>query len=125
VLLDAPVPSSGLRLRIARPHHDAIVLSVIGDVDAATVTRFEEILLPRLSAAVGLVVVDLSAVDFLGVRGLELLHYAHLRANSRGLSLRVVVATHAVAHALRRVGLDTVLNCRPCVDSALTEYQPH
>ncbi|SDK76502.1 anti-anti-sigma factor [Actinopolyspora mzabensis] len=108
-----------LRLRVTRPGPNAILLTAAGEVDSTTVTRFREVLLPRLSATARLLVVDLGAVEFLSVPGLELLRYAHSQAFNRGMLLRLVVNTHAVRRAMWQTGLDTVLENHPTVASAL------
>ncbi|MGJ7906757.1 STAS domain-containing protein [Actinopolyspora sp. H202] len=111
--------SEKLRLRVTRPGPDAILLTAAGEVDSTTVTRFREVLLPRLSATAQLLVVDLGAVEFLNVSGLELLRYAHSQAFNRGMLLRLVVTTHAVRRAMWQTGLTTVLESHPTVTSAL------
>lgn len=112
--------SSELGLLVTRPRTDATVVTVSGEVDEATVARFEEVLAPRLLAAVRVVVLDLSAVEFLGVSGLQLLSQSHLRARDRGLALRVVATGHEVPRALRVAGLDVVLSCHATVADALS-----
>ncbi|GAB3549809.1 anti-anti-sigma factor [Actinopolyspora lacussalsi] len=111
--------SERLRLRIARPGPNTILLTAVGEVDSTTVTRFRDVLLPRLSATARLLVIDLGAVEFLNVSGLELLRYAHSQASNRGMLLRLVVNTHAVRRAVWQAGLDTVVERHPTVTSAL------
>ncbi|MFR9731512.1 STAS domain-containing protein [Saccharopolyspora sp. MS10] len=108
----------GVRQRVSRPNPDTIVLTVAGDIDAGTVGDFEEVLLPRLSATARLVVVDLSAVGFLGLAGLEVLRHAQLRAVSTGSRLRLVVGGHAVPHVLDRTGVGAELSCHPTLYAA-------
>lgn len=73
-----------LRARVSRPHSDALVIMVDGDLDAATVDYLQLVLWPRLSATVDTLLVALTGVGFLGVSGLQLLSCAHLRAQTRG-----------------------------------------
>ncbi|SFT34467.1 anti-anti-sigma factor [Actinopolyspora lacussalsi subsp. righensis] len=111
--------SERLRLRIARPGPNIILLTAAGEVDSTTVTRFRDVLLPRLSATARLLVIDLGAVEFLNVSSLELLRYAHAQAFNRGMLLRLVVNTHAVRRAVWQAGLDAVVERHPTVTSAL------
>ncbi|MBB5158647.1 STAS domain-containing protein [Saccharopolyspora phatthalungensis] len=104
-------PGKALRVRVSYPNSESIVVAAFGEIDAATVARYEEALLPRLSAAVRLVVVDLKQVHFLGVPGLELLHRARLLAEAQGVVLRLVADTGEVLRALDVAGLASQLDC--------------
>ncbi|QUH00660.1 STAS domain-containing protein [Saccharopolyspora erythraea] len=108
-----------LRVRISHPRPDAIVVTLVGEVDGATVERFEDALLPRLSAGVRLIVVDLVAVGFLGVAGLALLDYTCHRARAGEFAVRVVVRDREIKHALHKAWLDESIDCYPSVQAAL------
>lgn len=108
-----------LRVRISSPRPDAIVVTLVGEVDGATVERFEDALLPRLSAEVRLIVVDLVAVDFLGVAGLALLDYTYHRAQAGEFAMRLVVCDREIKHALHMAWLDESIDCYPSVQAAL------
>lgn len=106
-------------LDVTYPHSSAVVVKVAGEVDAATVERFDEALWPRLGAAVRVVTVDLSELEFLGVTGTQLLKQAHLRAQARGIALRIVATQHEVLRALRAGELEGL--CRSDLAAALDE----
>lgn len=108
-----------LRARVRRPHQNALVVAVEGDVDAATVQHMREVLWPRLSATVEALVVELTEVGFLGVAGLQLLHQAHLWADERGLALGLVLAGGEPARAVHMAGLGVELPCFATTKHAL------
>ena len=116
-------PSAGqLRARVSRPHRDALVVTVEGEVDAATVGQLHEVLWPRLSAAVATVVVQLTEVGFLGVAGLALLHQAQLRAQAQGLALGLVPGDGEAARAVHMCELDQQLPCFATTEQALHRF---
>lgn len=108
-----------LRARVHRPHQNALVVAVQGDVDAATVQYLREVLWPRLSATVEALVVELTEVGFLGVTGLQLLHQAHLWVDERGVALGLVLAGGEPARAVHMAGLDVDLPCFATTEDAL------
>ena len=114
-----PVHGAQLRVRVDYPNSDAVVLTVDGEVDAATIDHLERIFWPRLSAQVTTIVVDLTGVEFLGVPGLHLLHQAHLRTQTSSTALRVVANDHETLHHLHVAGLDLELDWYPTVQAAL------
>ena len=85
------------------------VLTLVGDIDAATVGTLDEAL-----ATGDRLVVDLSRVAFLSCAGVRSL----LAANAR-TELAVVLGGHAVARSLEATGADLVLEIHPRVGSAL------
>ena len=111
--------SSQLRARVSRPHQDALVVAVDGDIDAATIEYLQQVLWPRLSAAVGTVVVELTGVGFLGVAGLQLLHHAHLWAQQRGIAVGLVLGGGEAARAVHVAGLNQDVPCFPAAEHAL------
>lgn len=108
-----------LRAQVSRPHQDALVVTVSGDVDAATIEHLQEVLWPRLSATVHTLVVDLTEVGFLGMAGLDLLHQARLWAHARGLALGLVLAGGEAERAVHMARLDKVLPCFPTTEHAV------
>lgn len=116
------VPAAEQILSIShRRAGEAIVVTVVGEVDVLTA--------PRLLAAVsdaleragrGPVVVDLSEVSLLGSAGLAALVEAALAAERRQEPLRVVVDhTRPVIRPLEATGLDQVLRLYHSVSDAL------
>ena len=115
----AAASEAPVHLRVSQPRHEAVVLTVGGQLDAAGLPHLSEVLWPRLMSASGTLVVDLSAVEFLGVDALELLNQAHLRAAAGGLAVLVVATGHEARHALHMAGLDAL--CRDSLTEALSD----
>ncbi len=90
-----------------RPRDGVIVMSVAGALDMVTVTRFSRLLLDRLSSTVHVVVLDLSAVSFLGVDAIKVLAQADLRAQIEGKRLSLVTGVRAVDRPLEVLGMST------------------
>ena len=85
------------------------VVTLVGDIDAATVETFDEAL-----ATGERLVVDLTRVAFLSCAGVRSL----LEANAR-TELAVVLGGHAVTRSLEATGADLVLKIHPGVGAAL------
>ncbi|MBV8996353.1 MAG: anti-sigma factor antagonist [Pseudonocardiales bacterium] len=101
----------------------AIVVFADGDVDVLTVGRLRTAVDAALKDAAGRpVVVDLTAVTFLGSHGLAALAEAASKAERRREPLRVVVdQTRAVIRPLQITGLDEVLALYYSVEEALPQ----
>ncbi|WP_158628599.1 STAS domain-containing protein [Saccharopolyspora rhizosphaerae] len=110
---------SGLQLRVDYPVPGVTAITIAGVIDEATLPRLAELVRPRLTGVIGAIVLDLSAVTFISVSGLELLKRTSMDASSRGISLRLVATTHAVLRAFRIAGLDR-LECHSDVADALS-----
>ena len=87
------------------------VVTLVGDIDAATVEILDEAL-----AAGERLVVDLTRVAFLSCAGVRSL----LEANTRA-ELAVVPGGHAVTRSLEATGADVLLEIHPRVGAALAE----
>jgi anti-sigma B factor antagonist len=104
---------------------DAVVLAVRGEVDGLTAPRLRDAIraaFPRLDGRV--LVVDLTAVDFLGSPGLHALTASAREAAGRGghRPLRIVVdPTGPVVRPIEQSGLDGVLALYPDVAEALRD----
>ncbi|NBH09174.1 STAS domain-containing protein [Amycolatopsis sp. SID8362] len=85
------------------------VITLVGDIDAATVGTLDEAL-----ATGDRIVADLTRVAFLSCAGVRSL----LEANDR-TGLALVVSGHAVTRSLEATGADLVLNVHPRVGAAL------
>lgn len=57
---------SRLALQVWRPTSTAVLVHVAGDLDASSAPRLHELLAPRLASTVETLVLDLSALEFLG-----------------------------------------------------------
>jgi len=90
------------------------VLTLVGDIDAATVGTLDEAL-----ATGGPLIVDLTRVAFLSCAGVRSL----LRADAR-TELAVVLGGHAVTRSLEATGADLVLKIHPAVGAALVGLTP-
>lgn len=117
-------PSRPLRLSVEwLPAARTAVISVHGEVDLLTAPQLAELVHDRLRGTVRLLVVDLSAVGFLGSAGLEVLVHAHLDATHRGITLAIVTGTsRPVLRALTAVGLDHRLPLCTDVEDALARH---
>ncbi|HEX6342227.1 STAS domain-containing protein [Umezawaea sp.] len=92
--------------------NQAIVLVVEGEIDLNTAPILRRALESAAVPSPALMVVDLSAVNFLACAGLAELVAAHRRAGGR-TRLRVVASGRAVLRVLELGGLDKRLNvCR-------------
>lgn len=120
---DRPGPLGGdsLGLQVQRPHSDALVVIASGEIEEATVARMEEMLFSRLEAAVRMVVLDLTGVEFLGVAALQLLGEAGARARERGVELALVATDHEVLRALHTAELHEALPVRASARAALSK----
>ncbi|WIX75557.1 STAS domain-containing protein [Amycolatopsis carbonis] len=78
-----------LRLSVERPDRDLVMVRVAGDLDAVSAPRLRELLDARLRSAVRAVLLDISAVTFLGTAGLRALERAHLLASELGVRFTV------------------------------------
>jgi anti-anti-sigma factor len=112
-----------LRLTLTRPTPTSTVVTVDGELDLSTAPRLAEVLSARLESAVGNVVVDLSAVTFLGAAGMDVLAQAHFRAKVTGRAVRLVTGSHCVDRALHVTGLDRKLPCYADLDTALASSE--
>jgi anti-sigma B factor antagonist len=121
-LSDEPEAEQLLRIE-ARHESAAIVVCADGEVDVLTVGRLRAAVNEALREAAGRpVVVDLTAVTFLGSHGLAALVEAASQAERRSEPLRVVVdETRAVTRPLQITGLDEVLALYYSVEEALPQ----
>jgi anti-anti-sigma factor len=100
---------SGLTVTTTERPGGIAVLTLVGDIDAATVGVLDEAL-----ATGERLVVDLTRVAFLSCAGVRSL----LQANAR-TELAVVLGGHAVTRSLEATGADSQLKIHPRVGAAL------
>lgn len=96
----------------------ATVLHVAGEVDTLTAPLLTEQLEQRLSSG-SLLVLDLSAVTFLGSAGLAALVAAKDQAQQQGRGLRLVCGSRIVTRALEATGLLSLFDVAGGVPEAL------
>jgi anti-anti-sigma factor len=102
------------------------VVTASGEIDLVSGPRLRALLdevlddLEPRTADLTCVVLDLTAVSFIGSAGLGVLVDAHERATQRGIALKVVIGGPAspVARALQAAGIDEHLDVHPSVASA-------
>lgn len=120
-LAEAPAVSSGagidLQVDYSRP--GVAVITIAGVVDDASLPRLAELLQQRLASLIDVLVMDLSAVAFISVSGLELLRNTLKHADARGIAPQLVASTHVVRHALRTAGLHETPECHGSLTEAL------
>ncbi|HZS20133.1 MAG TPA: anti-sigma factor antagonist [Pseudonocardiaceae bacterium] len=119
---DGPAAERLLHISVRR-EPAAIVVFANGEVDILTAGRLRAAVDEALREAAGRpVVVDLTAVTFLGSHGLAALADAATAAQQRREQLRVVVdETHAVIRPLQITGLNEVLALYYSVEEALPQ----
>jgi anti-sigma B factor antagonist len=97
----------------------ALVLQVSGELDLFTVPRFRSALDHYLDVAGDPVVLDLTAVTFLGAAGLQVFLSTEMALAGQGRRLRVVGSSPVVLRPIRATGLDRVLEVADTVAAAL------
>lgn len=113
-------------LRIRRERRgDVIVVSMSGDVDAATAPVVREQLAAAFAEAAAdgkvPVVADLTAVDFFASAGMALLVEYHQLGVRQGTPLRVVAPARSPLRALRAATLDRLLRLYPSLPEAIAD----
>jgi anti-anti-sigma factor len=114
---DAP----GLRIEFSRPARDVVLARLAGAVDLASVeTLRADVDSCFASPQWTVLVVDLSDLEFLGVRGMIVLREAAAAAERAGTALRVV-ACGAALRALTISGLAEALSLYPSAAEACAQ----
>ena len=120
------MPDKGQPLSPADPistsvaHRDGVaVVTVGGEIDLSTAPAFEAAIANALEDAPTVLVVELSAVDFMASVGLRIL--ASAREQLRGLVQLAVVANNpATRRPIQLTGLDKMLSLYRTLGDALT-----
>lgn len=105
-----------MSLRLLRPDSRTLLVEVTGEIDLGTARRLDEVLQDHIRDDVGEVVIDLAAVTFFSVAGLNSLLRAQLLADTAGAHLTVDAGR---SRAVRRLftllptDFDSVANVRP------------
>jgi anti-sigma B factor antagonist len=99
----------------------AVVVTVGGDIDLGTAPALRAELSEALAAATAPapVVLDLTAVEFLGSAGLAAIAGAHQQAEAAGTPLRLVATQRAVLRPIELTGFGSMLALYPTVPEAL------
>ncbi|MFC4563556.1 STAS domain-containing protein [Nocardiopsis mangrovi] len=103
-----------------RPHDDALVLVIDGEIDMATEQLFHK----ALSAAIdkrpdGRVVLDCARLSFIDSSGLRVLIQGHRMAKQNHSTVSVAAPIDRVAQVLRVTAIDTRVPVFGTVDAAL------
>jgi anti-sigma B factor antagonist len=99
----------------------AVVVSVRGELDLATVPVLRDRLdtVGEVSDAPSPLVVDLSAVTFIGSAGLALLVDLHNKCTGRGTPMALVATGSVVPRAIQVTALDQVFAMHGSVEDAI------
>lgn len=100
-----------------------VVMTVTGDIDMSTTSEFESQVVAALSASPTALVVDLTAVGFLGTSAMTVLVSAHDRVGADS-AIVVVADKPATRRPFELVGLTDVLSVHPTRAEALDSVSP-
>lgn len=98
------------------------VISIGGEIDLSTAPDFEAAIDGALDEHPPVVVVELSAVNFMSSAGLRILAAAHEKLCKSG-HLAVVASNPAVSRAIKLSGLDQLFSLYATLDDALREVR--
>src|SRR5690349_8089592 len=79
-----------LSVRVDRPAEDVVVVAVAGEIDSVTAPKLSTFLHRELEGQPAALILDLTAVSFLGVAGLHVLDCALDRSKTLSVALSVV-----------------------------------
>lgn len=102
----------------------ATVVAIVGEIDLATGPHLRaelgDVIDGLADADARILVLDLTAVTFLGSTGLAVLVDVNWQACEQGVALRVVVGSRSrVARAIQAAGIDELLETHPDLGAAL------
>ena len=95
-----------LSVRVDRPAEDVVVVGVTGEIDSVTAPKLSTCLHRELEGQPAALILDLTAVSFLGVAGLHVLDCALDRSKTLSVALSMVYNEEsAVQSALRAAAM--------------------
>jgi anti-sigma B factor antagonist len=104
-------------------HRDEIaVLSVGGEIDTANAAALETAIGAVLTDSPAMLIIDLSAVEFLGSTGLRVLATTNEKVGS-SIRLAVVASGPVTRRPIELTDLDQVLSLYPTLDDAVTSLR--
>lgn len=116
---------SMLSVRVDRPAEDLVVIAVAGEIDSITAPKLSTCLHRELEQQPAALILDLTAVSFLGVAGLHVLDCALDRSKTLSVALRVVHHEQsAVQSALRAAAMTGHFPTFRTVTQARTSSDP-
>ncbi|MEV0053138.1 STAS domain-containing protein [Saccharopolyspora shandongensis] len=98
------------------------ILVIGGDIEGNTQSKLQEALIPGLTPSTQTLVLDLRAVDFLGITGRRILCRIERVARARGITLRLVTTDPELLRTLAASGLCTT--CFESVSAAVDSAEP-
>lgn len=105
-----------------RIHQDLTVVTVSGEIDLATVGRFQSLIDEGVSSGAQHVAIDLAGVDFCDAQGLTVLARAATQLQAEGRRLSVIAVPPKVYRLFQLTGLVERLSVqRPATDAALVQ----
>lgn len=113
-------PGLSLSTRTERAH---VIATLSGELDIASAPVLREQLLGLLRAAVGRLILDLSAVTYADASGLAVLVGTKRSAGLLGGSLRLVAPAPAVTRVLSLTGMNRQFDIFSTVQAAITGPQ--
>ncbi|GBE64163.1 anti-sigma-F factor antagonist RsfB [Mycobacterium sp. MFM001] len=100
-------------------HLDGVaVLTVGGEIDLSTAPAFEAAIAEALAEGPQVLVVDLSAMEFLASSGVRVLAAAHENLGKSG-QLAIVADSAVTRRPIQLLGLDKIVALYPTLDDAL------
>jgi anti-sigma B factor antagonist len=111
---------SGLTVE-PRRQDAAVVLSAVGDVDAASAPVLGEGLTSAIDSGAAVVVADLTQVGYIDSVGLGTLVIGLKRASERSVALRLVVTNPQIEKVLRITGLLGVFQVYSDLQTAVSD----
>jgi anti-sigma B factor antagonist len=114
-----------LSVRVDQPAEDLVVIVVAGEIDSVTAPKLSTALHRELERRPAVLILDLTAVSFLGVAGLHVLGCALDRSKTLSVSLSVVHDEEsAVQSALRAAAMTGDFPTFRTVNQARTSSAP-
>lgn len=112
--------SSSRRFGVTRRREgDAVVLAVSGAVDEVTAPSLATDLDVVLMGEPALLVIDLTAVEFMSSAGMNLLIETQRLTAATATKVRVAADGTATSRPMRFIGIDRIIELYPTVDEAL------
>ncbi|HET9143920.1 STAS domain-containing protein [Actinophytocola sp.] len=119
---EANPASQQIDVEIEQTGSGAVVLHVAGEIDLLTANYLGERLREQLEPAKGALVLDLTAVSFLGSAGLAEIVAISQAAGQDKAKLALVATNRAVLRPLEVTGLSSLLSVYDTVDAALAAH---
>lgn len=98
---------------------ESCVLSLTGEVDVYTAPALRERLLEANETACGVVIVDMTAVEFIDSSGLGVLVSGLKRVRERGAEMKIITERESILKIFQITGLDRVFLICPTLSDAM------